>query len=497
MKLPIGSSALFGLCFLLLPAAQGQQKLEQDVTEIPMSHAAVAAKAPTTVTTTGGSVGRVPLFTGTSAIGNSLIFQGTSGIGIGAAPTAAFDVNGRSVFHGTAAVVPARLATASLGANSSSVEFVVSVFDSASQKAMSPVFQLRAEPTNNNTNHSGANLHLLYGTGLTTPRDTGLAFNSNGTINFSPAQKFPIAAGPAGPQGSAGPAGPVGATGPTGPQGPAGTLTLPFAGSGSAPPDNSGAAIFSVTNLSGRGTGVVGRGGPATTDPIDSGGTGVIGYGGDGETGGYGVVGYGGQGETQGYGVVGIAGGAQAGAGGYFDAGEGLTAGIFVGDVEVQGNLSKASGSFKIDDPVDPSNKYLYHSFVESPDMKNIYDGNITTDGRGDAVVTMPAYFEALNRDFRYQLTVVGQFAQAIVATEISNGSFLIKTDRPNVKVSWQVTGIRQDAWANAHRIPNEVEKPEKEKGRYLHPELFGKSNEARIAPQGITAFKEKKKARF
>jgi hypothetical protein len=150
----------------------------------------------------------------------------------------------------------------------------------------------------------------------------------------------------------------------------------------------------------------------------------------------------------------------------------------FNGDVEVDGNLSKAGGSFKIDHPLDPSNKYLYHSFVESPDMKNIYDGNITTNANGDAVVTLPKWFEALNRDFRYQLTVIGQFAQAMVASEISNHKFTIKTDKPNVKVSWQVTGIRQDAWANAHRIPVEELKTGKERGSYLHPELYGAPQE-------------------
>lgn len=97
-------------------------------------------------------------------------------------------------------------------------------------------------------------------------------------------------------------------------------------------------------------------------------------------------------------------------------------------------------------------------------------------------MVTMPDWFEALNRDFRYQLTVIGTFAQAIVATEMANGSFSIKTDKPNVKVSWQVTGVRQDAWANAHRIPVEQLKPEKERGSYLHPELFGAPEEKSIA---------------
>jgi hypothetical protein len=156
-------------------------------------------------------------------------------------------------------------------------------------------------------------------------------------------------------------------------------------------------------------------------------------------------------------------------------------AAFFDGNVDVDGNLSKAGGSFKIDDPIDPANKYLYHSFVESPDMMNIYNGNATTDASGSAVVTLPKWFETLNRDFRYQLTVIGQFAQAIVASKVANHQFAIKTDKPNVEVSWQVTGIRQDAWANAHRIPVEVEKAQADRGLYLHPELFGAPAEKNI----------------
>ena len=113
--------------------------------------------------------------------------------------------------------------------------------------------------------------------------------------------------------------------------------------------------------------------------------------------------------------------------------------------------------------------------------MKNIYDGNVTTNMNGDAVVTMPEWFEALNRDFRYQLTAIGQFAQVIVSKEIANGQFSIRTDKPNIKVSWQVTGIRRDAWANAHRIPVEQVKPEKERGSYLHPELYGAQEESGV----------------
>ena len=106
--------------------------------------------------------------------------------------------------------------------------------------------------------------------------------------------------------------------------------------------------------------------------------------------------------------------------------------------------------------------------------MMNIYNGNVTTDEGGEATIVLPDYFEALNRDFRYQLTVIGQFAQAIVAEEVRNNRFRITTNIPNVKVSWQVTGIRRDAWAERHRIPVEEEKAEPERGFYLHPDLFG-----------------------
>ncbi len=163
-------------------------------------------------------------------------------------------------------------------------------------------------------------------------------------------------------------------------------------------------------------------------------------------------------------------------------------AGYFQGNVAVAGTLTKSSGTFKIDHPQDPENKYLYHSFVESPDMKNIYDGTTQTDASGEAVVQLPTYFESLNKDFRYQLTPIGQFAQAIVAQEISNNQFKIKTDKPNVKVSWQVTGIRQDAFANANRVVVEVDKTTEEKGKYLHPEVYGKDK-----TQGMSSLHELK----
>jgi hypothetical protein len=189
--------------------------------------------------------------------------------------------------------------------------------------------------------------------------------------------------------------------------------------------------------------------------------------------------------------------------GGNGPLGKGLAA-VLTGDVEITGtlnvlgNVSKGGGSFKIDHPLDPENKYLYHSFVESPDMKNIYDGNVTTDANGEAVIEMPEYFDALNRDFRYQLTVIGTFAQAIVADEIKDNRFRIKTSAAGVKVSWQVTGIRQDAYANKHRIQVEELKSERERGFYLYPEAHGQSEERSIDwarnPQRMQQLKQQRK---
>ena len=156
-------------------------------------------------------------------------------------------------------------------------------------------------------------------------------------------------------------------------------------------------------------------------------------------------------------------------------------AGFFNGRVHVTGLLSKGAGAFKIDHPLDPERKYLLHSFVESPDMMNIYNGNVATDDEGNATVTMPDWFEALNQDFRYQLTVIGEFAQAIIASKMRQNRFTIKTDKPHVEVSWQVTGIRHDAYARANRIQVEQEKPKDEAGYYLHPQALGQPEEKGI----------------
>lgn len=194
---------------------------------------------------------------------------------------------------------------------------------------------------------------------------------------------------------------------------------------------------------------------------------------------GFSFTGIGVRGEGRNGGVHGVSSSAAANAGGVIGENPNGFAGVFLGKVRVTGALFKGGGGFEIDHPLDPQNKYLSHSFVESPDMLNVYNGNVITDAQGEALVTLPDYFEALNQEFRYQLTVIGQFAQAIVADEIRNNRFTIKSDQPRVKVSWQVTGVRKDPWAVANRIPVEAQKTGDEKGRYLHPNLWERPGEA------------------
>jgi hypothetical protein len=170
--------------------------------------------------------------------------------------------------------------------------------------------------------------------------------------------------------------------------------------------------------------------------------------------------------ETQNSGILG-AGFAGVAA---FAGDQSKTAGYFAGNVEIHGRLTKSSGSFKIDHPLDPANRYLSHSFVESPDMMNIYNGNVVLDSYGEAVVEMAEWFEALNKDFRYQLTCIGGFAEVYVAEEISGNRFKIAGGKAGMKVSWQVTGVRNDAYAQANRIEVEELKTGGDIGKYLNP---------------------------
>lgn len=131
---------------------------------------------------------------------------------------------------------------------------------------------------------------------------------------------------------------------------------------------------------------------------------------------------------------------------------------------------------FQIDHPKDPQNKYLRHYSAESPEPQNFYNGTVRTDAAGVAWIQLPDYFADINTNFRYQLTVVDNedFAMVRVSREIEGNRFQIKTNRPNVKVCWQVNADRNDKYVQMDGAPTELDKPEALKGTYQYPEHWG-----------------------
>jgi trimeric autotransporter adhesin len=272
--------------------------------------------------------------------------------------------------------------------------------------------------------------------------------------------------------------------------------------------DPSGAALFvNATVASTQIQGILAFGGDggtsAAASPALNGGGGNNSGGGNG---GQGVIGNGGSGLNGGTGGAfsgGIGFGGNGGAGGTFSGGKpvdglsygdgvdatnvggglvditGAYAGNFTGDINVSGAVFAGTKDFKIDHPLDPANKYLFHASVESSEMKTIYDGMVTLDGSGTAVVELPGWFEAVNDDFRYQLTAIGAASPGLyIAQKISANQFTIAGGTPGAEVSWQVTGVRHDPYAKANPLVVEQAKPARERGSYIHPELYGAPEE-------------------
>ena len=153
------------------------------------------------------------------------------------------------------------------------------------------------------------------------------------------------------------------------------------------------------------------------------------------------------------------------------------------GTLRINGHIFKPGGEFRIDHPQDPTGCYLRHSFVESPERLNLYAGTVVTDQQGQATIELPRYFAALNRDPLVQLTPLGELARVAVCPPVEGNRVRVVSDRPGLTVAWQVSGVRQDAWAVANPIDVEQPKPAAERGTYLHPEAFGVTAAGGITP--------------
>ncbi len=598
------------------------------VNALASAPASVNPDAGTAVTTTGGTSGYLPVYSGVSTIDDSILFQSGTKLGINTnKPAGALDVNGAIFGRGLFTMATTGTATSSAGKVSEAIEFTASAYNSSKKAAVTPLFNLQAEPVANNTAGPSATLNLLYGNG-STPAETGFSINSAGVIKFAPGQTFPstsssgIAVSGASTSGTGveGPSstgdGMVGTTGGTtlnragvlGKAGAVSGITSVAAGVwgdsytqvGVEGTSHSSVGVYGgstistgVEGVSSSGSGVIGNtagttlntagtvgiagardtsgfngiagiwgdasahvgvwgssdqysgvfgqsaSGPgvqgsstkgdggdfyggingdvgaygvkaagATVSGNSIGGIGGVFYGGASYFAGHGIVTTGGQGGSSGGAGIQATGGASdtiAGDGGDFFgsgssngvAGNGVYAtegtnqnnsndngyaGDFYGNVYVEGTLSADAKDFKIDHPLDPANKYLSHASVESSEMINVYSGNVVTDEFGNAVIQLPTWFDSLNGDLRYQLTVIGRKAQAWVAQEAKDGVFRISSDANRVKVSWQITGVRHDAYAKAHPLVVEEPKGEHERGFYAHPELYGQLAEKQLA---------------
>ena len=294
-------------------------------------------------------------------------------------------------------------------------------------------------------------------------------------------------------------------------QGVAGEGVVATGGEGTGPGSAAGAGLsatggFSADGLAGDGVraqggnsitgsagiGIVATGGILDTGSQTFGSEGLNAHGGNADSGGIAIMAVGGDGNGAGHhsGDAIVArsgralGGATPGRAGLFIGDVSINGDLRVSnDVQINGNLSvSGTKNFKIDHPLDPENRYLLHAAIESSEVLNVYSGNVTANKEGEAVVTLPEWFEALNKDFRYQLTPIGAPAQGLyIAEKIGGNRFKIAGARPGMEVSWQVTGVRSDAVMRKHPFKAEEQKPESERGHYVDPEAYGQPEERSV----------------
>lgn len=176
-----------------------------------------------------------------------------------------------------------------------------------------------------------------------------------------------------------------------------------------------------------------------------------------------------------GYGVNGFVsnGTSAVGVYGYADAGSATRyGGFFDNDLG-----SSGTKPFMIDHPMDPANKLLKHFSMESPEVLNMYRGNVVLGPNGEGTVTLPSYFESINnQNYSYHLTPVGAPAQLYVKQEITNKEFVIAGGAPGMKVSWTVYAERNDPYLqqNPDERQVEIQKTGAIAGKYVSPGLYG-----------------------
>ena len=494
------------------------------IAALMLSFFAALAPSASAQVTGSGTTNFVPLWTSSTKLGNSTLFQTGGKVGIGnTTPAAKLDVSGNALIRGLLQFPATGTATAGAGFNSQPADFSASAFNSTIATAVAQHFRWQSEPVGNNTASPSGKLNLLYGNGAAVPVETGVSFSNAGNLT---AKRFisTIATGTA----------PFAVTSTT----QVTNLNANFLGglASSAFAKLSGGNNFSgnqsiTGNLSATGT-ISGNGsGLSSVNAALFNGFPLTAFalvGANNTFAGNLTV----NGSELFAGPIQFTNNPTAGTietallvnavdccnfgnrmiwahspsfpgwGIYYDDSvdtmhwqqsiggtDLMTLGFGSGNLDVRGTITAAAKNFRIDHPLDPQNKYLVHDSVESSEMMNIYTGNATLDNAGAVEVSLPQWFEALNTDFRYQLTSIGAPAPNLhVSQEIANHQFSIAGGAPGMKVSWQVTAVRHDAFAQAHPLVVEQNKPATARGHYLHQEAFGKRllTQEQMAEQGL-----------
>jgi len=469
-----------------------------------------------------GTTNFIPIWTNSTTLGNSTLFQTGGNVSIGStSPASKLDVNGGALIRGVLQLPATGTATALKGFNSQPLDLAASSFNSSIATAVPQHFRWQTEPVGNNTASPSGKLDLLFAPGAAVAAETGVSFSNTGNLTAkrlistvasgtaplsvtSTTQVPNLNASFLGGFASSAFARLSAANHFTGNQSITGNLSL----TGTISGNGSGLTSVNAALLNGFGAGAFAFVGSNNTfagvqtinNDLNVAGTLTV-AGNETFTGPiqFTNTATAGQVETAllvnavdccnfGNRMIWAHSPAFSGWGIYYDDSvdvmhwqqsiggtDLMTLSFGSGNLDVRGAITAGTKDFKIDHPLDPQNKYLYHGSVESSEMMNIYTGNAILDNNGEGVVFLPKWFEALNRDFRYQLTAIGAAAPNLhVAQEISQHKFSIAGGAPGMKVSWQVTGVRHDAFAKAHPMVVEVPKSENERGHYLHPEAYG-----------------------
>ena len=74
------------------------------------------------------------------------------------------------------------------------------------------------------------------------------------------------------------------------------------------------------------------------------------------------------------------------------------------------------------------------------------FRGDVWTDGRGQATVSLPRDAFPPHARLEYELQAIEADTAARVTSELRDGRFTIATDEPHVKVAWRISHRKEES---------------------------------------------------